>query len=250
MLEGKTFWLTRPEGQFESLQASLQNRGAIGISLPMLAIEPLETDATIKDRVLNLDHFDLLFFVSTNAAKLGMALINDYWPQFPVQISLYAVGPTTAGVLEDFGLNAEYPRERMSSEAMLALESLQNIEGKKALIIRGVGGRELLAADLSKRDADVQYLEIYRRECPAYEPGEVKAVLSRQNPDGVIVTSAEALENLASLLERDSCALADIPLFVSSERIAALAAQSGFENTVTMTGADDDSIIQGLEQNF
>ncbi len=58
----------------------------------MLAIEPLEPDATIKDRVLNLDHFDLLFFVSTNAAKLGIALINDYWPQFPVQISLYAVG--------------------------------------------------------------------------------------------------------------------------------------------------------------
>jgi len=63
MLEGKTFWLTRPEGQFESLQASLQDRGAIGVSLPMLAIEPLEPDATIKDRVLNLDHFDLLFFV-------------------------------------------------------------------------------------------------------------------------------------------------------------------------------------------
>ena len=51
-------------------------------------------------------------------------------------------------MLEKQGLTVSYPRERMSSEALLALPELKNITGKKALIVRGAGGREIIAEGL------------------------------------------------------------------------------------------------------
>ena len=249
MLEGKTIWLTRPEGQTENLSTQLKEVGANIESMPMLAIQPLVIDEAIKKKVLDLDRYDAVFFISTNAARLGMEVIHNYWPQFPVQLKLYAVGPTTASVLEEYGLTVEYPEGRMSSEALLELDSLQQINNKNALIVRGVGGRELLATDLQERGAQVVYLELYRRECPAYKVGELKQILEKHLPDAIVVTSAEALENLKGLLERDGCSLSETPLFVSSERIAEIASKSGFSNTVTMSGADDRAVMQSLEMN-
>ncbi len=250
MLEGKSIWITRPEGQAESLVKSLEKRGARPRLLPMLAISPIALDENIKATLLSLDQYDLLFFISTNAASMGMELIHDYWPQFPDQLAIYSVGPTTAGVIESYGLKAEYPVERMSSEGLLALASLAQLEDKKALIVRGVGGRELLATALREQGAWVDYLELYQRTMPTYEPGQLSNSLTNEPPAAVIVTSAEALANFSALLRRDNISADAVPLFVSSARIAGNAAEFGFRKTITMSGADDRAIIESLETHL
>jgi uroporphyrinogen-III synthase len=250
MLDGKSIWITRPEGQSESLAALLQQAGANVRSVPMLRIDPLPLDAVIKSRVMDLDHYQQLFFISTNAAGLGMALIDNYWPQFPVGLDIYAVGPTTAAVIEAFGLKVNYPQERMSSEALLALPSLADIAGSKALIVRGVGGRELLAEELRKRGASVDYLELYRRECPEYDAGVIGAMFTDDKPAAVIITSAEALACLKDLLEADKVDISCVPLYVSSARIAEAAQAAGFGDTITMPGADDKAIIDTLKRTL
>jgi uroporphyrinogen-III synthase len=248
MLEGKAIWLTRPAGQADNLTSILEEKKIKISSLPMLAIEPMAVDETIKATILDLDQFDLLFFISTNAASLGMTLIQDYWPQFPVQLSVYAAGPSTAAVLESFDVAAEYPTELLSSEALLALESLSEINNKKALIVRGVNGRELLAESLGSRGASVDYLEIYRRECPNYEQGALKQIYTSTSPDAVVVSSAQALTNFSALLHRDGLAPAAMTLYVSSSRLADIAAELGFKQTITMSGADDKAIIECIEE--
>lgn len=250
MLEGKSFWITRPEGQAEKLKPVLEDAGANVKLLPMLVIESVPVDAKIKSIVLNLDKYDLLFFISTNAATLGMELINNYWPQFPQALKIFAVGPTTADVISSYDLQAEFPVERMSSEALLALESLSDVSGKKALIVRGVGGRELLATALKEKGVSVDYLELYQRVCPDYKAGKLAQLFRDTPPDGIIVSSSEALDNLVDLLARDKVALTALPLFVSSERIAGDASTSGFKKTITMSGADDRAIIHSLNTYF
>lgn len=247
MLEGKTIWITRPQGQAENLITALSAHGGRVVHLPMLAITPVDVDPSIRNVIMDLDHFDLVFFISTNAANFGMTLIDQYWPQFPSGTSVYAVGPTSAQVIAGFGVSAQYPKTRMSSEALLAMESLQGIAGKKALIVRGVGGRELLATALQERGVDITYLELYQRRCPEFPEGKLQALLTTDAPDAVVVTSAEALENLAHLLSRDKVTSSAIRLFVSSPRIAAEADRLGFADTQVMPGADDQAIISNLQ---
>ena len=244
-LTGKTIWLTRPAGQGEELCARLEALGAQVHMLPLLVIKPLEPSLAERQKLIDLDRYDLVFFVSTNAAVRGLELIRHWWPQYPAGIVNCAVGPGTAAVLESHGLSVIYPRERMSSEALLALPPLQCIEGKKALIVRGAGGREIIADGLHARGAAVDYVELYERASPAYSAEHIDALLRSAAPDAIVISSAEALDNLKTLFALVP-GWKQLPLVVSSPRLAEHAKAAGFQSISVIEGATDTAIIAGL----
>ena len=245
-LAGKTLWLTRPAGQGAELRIALEQLGARVQMLPLLVIEPLKPSAADRQKLIDLDLYDLVFFVSTNAAILGLDAIAQWWPQYPLGILNFAVGPGTAAVLEKHGLSVHFPSERMSSEALLALPELRAIAGKKALIVRGAGGREIIAEGLRARGAAVDYAEIYTRALPQYAPAYLKQLLQTAAPDAVIISSAEALDNLQSLFANAASDWVRLPLVVSSPRLAEHAKASGFQSISVIEGASDAAIISGL----
>jgi uroporphyrinogen-III synthase len=245
-LTGRTIWLTRPEGQGAPLQAALTQLGAQVHLLPLLVIKPLQLSQADKQKLIDLDRYDLVFFVSTNAATLGLDAIAQWWPQYPVGILNFAVGPGTAAVLQKSGLSASYPTERMSSEALLALPELRDIAGKKALIVRGAGGREIIAEGLRARGAVVDYAELYQRAAPAYTPADLRKLAQSAAPSAVVISSADALDNLQTLFAPALASWPQLPLVVSSPRLAEHAATLGFRQVHTIEGATDAAIIQGL----
>jgi uroporphyrinogen-III synthase len=245
-LDKTTVWLTRPAGQGATLRAELERLGATVQHLPLLAIEPFAPSQADRQKLIDLDRYDLVFYVSTNAATLGLDAIAQWWPQYPAGIGNFAVGSGTAAVLEQQGLQVSYPRERMSSEALLALPGLQAIAGKKALIVRGAGGREIIAEGLRARGATVDYVELYARSLPDHPPAQLHALLHDAPPSALVVSSADALDNLKTLFAPISQAWVQLPLVVSSVRLAEHAAILGFQNTAVVEGASDVAIIQGL----
>jgi uroporphyrinogen-III synthase len=248
-LAGRRLWLTRPAPQLQELQQALENLGARILALPLLEIVPVALAGADKERLMNLDAYDLVFFVSSNAASIGLDAIGNYWPQYPSHILNFAVGPGTAKVVQGYGLDVFYPTERMSSEAMLALPQLQDIKGRKALIVRGVGGREIMAEALLARGATVDYAELYQRRRPQYEQAYLRQCLQQQ-PDAVIISSAEALANLCALLQPLGTDWRRLALYVSSDRLAADARQLGFMYATVLAGASDAAIIEGLVSAF
>ncbi|MES2603648.1 MAG: uroporphyrinogen-III synthase, partial [Pseudomonadota bacterium] len=71
-LTGRTVWLTRPAAQVSALQQQLEQLGATVFCLPLLIIEPLTPTGVNKQRLLDLDRYDLVFYVSSNAASIGL----------------------------------------------------------------------------------------------------------------------------------------------------------------------------------
>lgn len=248
-LAGRSIWLTRPAAQSGLLQQQLQQAGATVLCLPLLVIEAVPLAGINKQRILDLDRYDLVFYVSSNAATLGLAAIDAWWPQYPLGVKNFAVGPGTAAVLQQHGLDVDYPTERMSSEAMLALPALQDIRGKKALIVRGVGGREILAEGLLARGASVDYAELYQRSAPQYPAAYLQQQYRQQSPQAIIISSAEALDNLHALFAPLELWTA-LPLAVSSERLADHARALGNVPVLVLAGASDAAIINGLLAHF
>ena len=249
-LTGKIIWLTRPAGQGLELRAELEAYGASVRMLPLLDIKPLTPSPADRQKLIDLDHYDLVFYVSTNAALFGLDAITAWWPQYPEGIRNFAVGPGTAAVLEKQGLTVSYPRERMSSEALLALPELKNITGKKALIVRGAGGREIIAEGLRGRGVTVDYAELYERTLPNYSSAVLQAMLRDAAPDAIVISSAEALDNLQTLFTQTNPGWAELPLVVSSPRLAEHAYKLGFQQTTVIEGATDTAIIEGLWSVF
>jgi len=245
-LAGRTVWLTRPAQQAGPLQAALQARGARVFCLPLLEIAAVPPKREQLQHLKDLDRYDLVVYVSSNAARIGLDRIFEWWPQYPVGILNLAVGSGTAAVLEAEGLQVGYPTERMDSEGLLALPELADIGGKRALIVRGMGGREVLAQGLRERGCTVDYVELYERRQPAYGVDYLAHCLASQPPDAVVVTSAEALSNLKELFFPVGDEWRELPLFLPSERVQEHAQQLGFGRCRRLESASDAAIITGL----
>ena len=63
--------------------------------------------------------------VSKPAARLGLELLDRYWPLPPARQQWFAVGAATGALLADYGLDACWPSAGDDSEALLALPQLQ-----------------------------------------------------------------------------------------------------------------------------
>ena len=138
-----------------------------------------------------------------------------------------------------------------SSEDILLLDELADISGSKVAIVRGIGGRELLAESLRQRGAEVDYIEVYRR-MPTQKSGEELAtVLRQENINIFVVTSGESLARLDRLI-KDTVQLAhsirSIPIIVPSNRVAKDAVQLGYTRVKLALGADDEAIINALQE--
>jgi uroporphyrinogen-III synthase len=224
-LAGVHIAVTRPPEQATKLTAAIIGAGGAVISFPLLDIKGLEDLTAFHAAVTPLSLFDWAVFISTNAVQHGMPLLQQ--AGISPSLKFAAIGPTTAASLQSYGV-AEVltPSERFDSEALLALPELQYMQGQRVLIVRGVGGRELLADTLKQRGADVVFGECYRRVNPQSSAQRLQQAYDQGQLHGIVVTSTEALRFLLTL-GGNADWLKATPLFVNHARIAEQARESG-----------------------
>jgi len=241
--------VTRPVGEAsDTLCKAIKAAGYEVYSQPLLELNALpQLPAAQRQLVLHLDSYQHVIFISANAVRFGMALVNDYWPQLPTGLNWYAIGAATAAVLARHGIAAITPERVMSSEGLLAVPALQHVREQRVLIVKGEGGRATLTAELSRRGAAVDELACYRRSLPELPAGELAAKFSRWGIDVIMLSSGEGLANLQVLLSpAETSKLKHIGLIVPSARVAHLAREAGFEQIVTAENASDGAMLRAL----
>lgn len=255
-LQGQTLLVTRPAHQQGPISRRLQALGATPLALPTLAIAGLDTEALkqAKSYVMELDTYQHVIFISTNAVEHGLALVDNYWPQLPAYQQYYAIGLATSSALAQNGLidegvkGLERDQALMNSEGLLRHKQLQSLEQQKCLIFRGVGGREHLAEQLRLRGAKVDYAEVYERTCPRYSNEQIVDTVSAC--DKVLVGSGDSLYNLCQLAETAQVLrrLMQKPVLVPGERVAALAKKQGFDTVLISENASVEACCHALIQ--
>jgi len=254
-LDGLRVLITRPTPQHQGICSAIEENGGAAFHFPMIEIaarDNAEQLQQVKTQIENLDNFHVLIFVSNNAVQYAANRIHDYWPQFPVGIDVIAIGPSTARMATtEFNCNVLHPAKGVSSEDVLAMPELENLEDKKIAIFRGEGGRELLAETLTERGAQVIYIEVYKR-MPAKNSAEQLAQLIESADINVAaVTSGESLERLAALIDSTGeqvLSLKSQPLLVPSERVVKLAQNLGFSKLKVVLGAGVEATINTLQE--
>lgn len=239
--------VTRPSGQADSLMNSLQQAGFHCVHQPLIDIVPVENDPLLKQRMLNLDHYQTVISVSANASKIALDWIDEYWPQPPVDIQWLAVGPTSADELAPLMQTVKTP-ELAQTEGMLAMPELQadQVNGQKVLILRGQGGRETLAQTLAERGAEVHYAELYGRQPVAIEEGVLSDLCEQQHIDTAILTSGDLVKQFIDKLSNPEL-LASIRLVVPSQRVAQYAKDLGATHVVQSEGANSQSLLKCIQ---
>ncbi|MBW4935469.1 uroporphyrinogen-III synthase [Marinobacter sp. F4206] len=245
-LDGRRILICRPEPEASRLAERFRAAGADARVFSLINRTPLPETPERRTLILNLDQFTHIITVSPYAARLLLDELDTWWPQIPSGIRWYAVGAGTAAVLADQGLSIRKPASGWTSEALLALPSLTQVDGERVLLVRGEDGRELIRETLEARGARVSLLPLYQRTVPEYPPEQVHRLLGEFAPEAVITLSGETLNNLIALCANSSHNLYDRLLIVPAERIAEQARAAGFENPCIPGSLADNDIVAAV----
>jgi len=249
-LAGRSIVVTRPAHQSQSLARLIKNAGGRPILFPAIEIRDVEDLGPFTRLIDRLDQYDLAIFISPNAVERAMTLISAR-RKFPRRLPVATVGGGSARALERSGIaGVVAPQSRYDSEGLLDLPAFAAMSGKRVVIFRGQGGRELLGETLGARGAVVEYAECYRRVKPDLDAAPLLQAWSGKGIDAITVTSSEGLRNFAEMVgpagrER----LLGTPLFVPHPRIAE-AAHGLAVRKVIVTGPGDEGMLTGLAHYF
>jgi uroporphyrinogen-III synthase len=260
--------ITRPLAQALPLAARVAALGHAVEVLPLLDITPLPHPTELLAALARLaetpPYYQLVAFVSPNAIDAAFAHIKTV----PTGVTWAVVGEGSRLALAAHGVTADNAQvvspvdtAHSDSEHLMQTLDLAALRQRKALIIRGDGGRELLADGLRAAGAVVDVVPAYRRAVPPLTP-KLEATLRRllEHDNDWLITSSEALRGLCAwLAELDarapgatsSCVVAmqQQHLIVPHARIAETAHNLGFSR-ITLTGSGDERLLAALQSRL
>ena len=213
--------ISRPsDSSAEHLTQLLDARGIRAVHLPLLAYQPLQPKPGSY-------RADLAIFTSAEAVR------GWHRAQLKLEVAqLWAVGPATAAQLSSIGLQAKVPPAASSEGLLEALP--QNLQDKQVLVIKGRGGRRLLARECRQRGARVRSLLTYAREPLAIR----KEDLPQPWPPALCWLSSGDLVRAFAQLELEA------PVAVPSARVARIARGCGYRVVYNLRAADNNSFVK------
>lgn len=212
-LQGFNIIITRAPQEAQLLAEQLSKNEAHSIIFPCI-------ECKAHPYTLSSKKYDYIIFTSKNAVSFAENIfthLQQYEPQY------IAIGEATAQVLAQKVKSKIItpPTTEESSEGLLSHAPLKNMHNKNILIIKGVGGRNLLYNTLSKNNR-VDLLNVYTRSIPTHANCSALLHLTPNNTY-ILASSVEVIQNF--LLLTKGVDLKKCRIIAKSERIAHTAQQ-------------------------
>lgn len=242
--------ITRPDERGQQLLEMLAAQHIFAIHQPLFRVEAGRELPLLPSVLANLKSGDYVFAVSRNAIDFAHQTLSNTGFHWRSDLCYFAVGQGSANYFSSQAEQAvRYPISLTTSEGLLSLPEMQNVQGKTVLILRAESGRELFAEQMQVRGATVKMLECYQRVALSDNIAEKMSLAKRAGIDTILVTSGEMLTMLLeNTLEAEREWLFGCRLVVVSSRIAQEAQQLGWTlpNIVISEKADNQSLLQTI----
>lgn len=246
-LTGLSVCVTRPEPEASRLANLIQRRG--GQAIVMSAMKIVAVSDVLSRMEQALTDVDVAIFVSRNAVRVAMDVITSPLKQTLAHLPIAAIGSSTAQTLAEQGLSPSIlpVSDKFTSEALLASPDLQQIQDKRFIIFKGLGGRTLLADTLQSRGAKVSCCDLYERQLPTFFDRNNFSKLSKSTHI-LLCSSVQIMHNLLELAGAEyETIVKNTPLLVASSRIYREAISQGFQSDVIVArNATDQAMIDRL----
>jgi len=236
-----TVLITRPENEGQVLAKKLKQLGVATYCQPMFDYQSNQSLSMLQSVLTHVKQPNLIF-ISVAAVTYANSLhALALWPKGKV----FAVGTATAKALKALNIETISPKIQ-TSEGLLALKEMQNINNQEFIIIRGNGGREHLANSLTTKGSKVYYFESYQRMWRQL-PTTIEQNWRKLKINCIVVTSDAILQSIVQLLNlSDGYWQTTCYWLVASERIAQTAKAIGLNHVINTNGANDNAISDAI----
>jgi uroporphyrinogen III methyltransferase/synthase len=228
-LTGRTVAVTRARPQASALAARLRALGADVVEAPAIRIEAI--DAALPD----LAPYDLLVLTSPSGVRRLFELVRDARALAGPRIA--AIGPGTAAALRDAGIAADLVPARAVAEGLV--EALAELDVRRALLVRGEEGRDVVPDALRARGAQVDVLAVYRT---LPEPLSAQARAAALGADDLVFASASA----ARAFHAAAGTLAGPRIVSIGPATSAAIRELGFEPAIEAADHTPDGLVSAL----
>ncbi|MFQ5719831.1 MAG: uroporphyrinogen-III synthase [Acidobacteriota bacterium] len=199
-LAGRTVVITRPREQAASLARALHDLGAAVMEFPVIAIEPVDDPARIDAAVARLATTDWVIFTSVNGVTLFLDRVENLDGDLASLqgCRVAAIGPVTAGALEERGVTPCRIPAHYQAEGLLASLGDVDWSGKRVLVPRAWRAREVLPETLRAAGATVDVLPVYRTVRPDLDVSSLREAIEAGGIDAVTFTSSSTVSAFVS----------------------------------------------------
>jgi uroporphyrinogen-III synthase len=252
--------ITRPEKQGRVLMKALTDIGIKSMSVPLfdyqiaehyhktVLVDELIVEPRLAGKLTCINNPAIIIFVSVAAVEFANQILPiSTWSYH----SLIAIGSATQLALKKLGYSATCP-SLQTSEGLLALAEMQTLQDKNIIIVRGNGGREMMAQAISAKGGHVDYFECYQRKWRKFNDEITRDIANDWQKSGVnciVITSNDLLNRMLNLTKNNNHYWQKECLWlVASQRIAEQAKLQGVMNVLNTQGANDEAIIHAINQ--
>lgn len=242
--------ITRPDEKGTQLLAMLNKAGIAALHMPLFSIQAGAELNQLPRQLNQLNAEDYVFIVSQNAIRYSDQTLQQAGFPWREDLHYFTVGRRTAlAFASQTERSIAYPFAQETSEGVLALPAMADLQGKNVLILRGNGGRAFFAEQAILRGATIHTLECYRREPISYDKVEQTSMLKRAGINRIIVTSAEILSSLLDFVPKNEHNwLTSCSVITVSKRLKHLAHAMGWEKVIVSPRADNPTLLATLLQ--
>ena len=227
-----TVILTRQKEFLGNLSEMLTSMGYRTEHIPTIQVDA-KMEAIAIDHFKNLSGFTDLIFVSRNAVEYGLKMIQSHQSYINSDMRVIAVGAETARQLYKYGIEAMFPNSGVGVDALLKVGQMENLSGRKILIIRGDEGLEWPIEEMRHRGAVVEHAICYRKSQPLGLGSSLNKLLSSSNQvRGIFIHSPYSAKNLINSIGSHQIKLSKTTLIAGSQRIADTAQSLGWTGKV------------------
>jgi uroporphyrinogen III methyltransferase/synthase len=214
-LFGRRIVVTRSRAQQPELLAALVERGAEPIEFPTFRVVDAPDPERLRAAARSVHEYDWVVFTSANGVQRLWAAVREWGGDARAfgNTRLAAIGPGTAAALAARGLHADVVPDQYVAEGVLgALEGLGPWTGRRVLLPRAAGARDVLPKGLENWGAQVNEVAAYATEADRGDVERLREELQRGRVDAITFTASSTVRNFVSAVgpEIDGAAVAVI----------------------------------------
>jgi uroporphyrinogen III methyltransferase/synthase len=236
-LHGVRIAVTRARAQASALAKRLASLGAEVTEAPAIRVDPIAAE------IPDLARYDLVVLSSPNGVRELFDRLHADGRDARALAGrrVAAIGPGTARALREHGVLADVVPERAVAEGLV--EALAGLDVRRALLVRGREGRDVLPDALRARGAEVDVVAVYETVA---EPLDADTLAAASSAGWITFTSASTVRFLA---EAAGGAIPDGPRLASiGPATSAALREHGREPDLEADPHTPDGLVDALVQ--
>lgn len=214
-LFGRRIVVTRSRAQAADLLRALAELGAEPIEFPTIRVAAAPDPEPLRSAARSLERYDWVVFTSVNGVDRFWRALREVGRDARAfgGARIAAIGPGTARALAARGLQPDrVPQEYVAEGVLEALAPLGPWAGRRVLLPRAAGARDVLPRGLEEMGARVDEVAAYTTEPDRGNVERLREALREGRVDAITFTASSTVRNFVAAVgaELDGAAVAAI----------------------------------------